>query len=71
MALEQKIHSYYLLNFFRFHMPAIDCFIVEQINLGRTEASDIFLANFPATLIYTFSNNNNFTIRNLLLTNKK
>lgn len=48
----------------------MDCFIVEQIGI-KTEESDQYLANFPSTLVYTFANLANFTVKNLLLTNRK
>lgn len=51
-------------------MPAIDCYIVEEVN-KRYEESDQFLANHPSTLVYVFANPGNFTVKNLLLTNKK
>lgn len=70
IALELKIYSYHLLNYFRFHMPGVDCFIVELVN-NRTEESEQHLAKHPSTLVYTFANPANFTIKNLLLTNKR
>lgn len=67
--LESKIYSYNLLCFFRFNLPAIDCFILE-LKLGVNFESSEILAALPATLVYVFANTQNFSIRNLLLSNK-
>jgi hypothetical protein len=67
--LESKIYSYNLLSFFRFNLPAIDCFILE-LKLGVNLESSEILATIPATLVYVFANIQNFSIKNLLSSNK-
>lgn len=67
--LESKIYSYNLLCFFRFNLPAIDCFILE-LKLGLNFESSEILATIPATLVYVFANTQNFSVKNLLLSNQ-
>lgn len=50
-------------------MPAIDCFILKLLN-NKTEEPSEELAKRPATLVYVFANIDNFTIGNLLMSNK-
>jgi hypothetical protein len=70
LAVEVKIPGYYLMNFFRFNIPAVDCFITE-VKESTTIKSDYLLAEFPATLVYCVTNIFNDTVKSILLLRRK
>ena len=70
LSVEVKIPGYYLMNYFRFNIPAVDCFITE-VKDSTTIKSDYLLAEFPATLVYCVTNIFNDTIKAILLLRRK
>lgn len=70
LSVETKIPGYYLMNYFRFNVPAVDCFITE-VRDSTTLKSDYLLAEFPATLVYCVTNIFNDTIKSILLLRRK
>ena len=67
---ESKIPGYYLFCYHRYCQPGLDSFILE-LKDTNTVKSDYFLSEYPANLIYCFSDGLNMSVRNMFLARKE
>lgn len=70
IKLENKVTGYYLLNYLRFSIPALDCLIHEITELNEMLRPDYKLLEYPATLVYCINDNKNLTVRTLYQLNR-